>query len=225
MKKTLFYTLSIFMLFVSNVALSQTISVGIAPKASTMGLGGDIILQFRHNMSVRAGFDKMGYSFPYDFNQENIEYHSINDLKTGSLSALLDIQLVPLFFVTTGLAVNNLHLVSTGNAKNAFEYGDITISPEKIGTFTVEVRPGLRISPYAGIGFGRTLSAKSRVGFAFEIGTYYMGSPKVSIEADGLISPTANPDHGQAEIFENQLSQYYLYPILRMSVNFKIIDI
>lgn len=224
-RKTL-AVLPIFLIWLTTSSVfGQAISFGISAKASTMGFGGDAIARFNDRMAVRAGLDMIGYERSFLFSESDIDYEALLQLKTGSLSAVFDYYIARGVFVTGGIGLNRFNVNTSGHAASDMVYGDISIPPEKIGSFLFEVRPGLRMSPYLGIGFGRSLSLDNRVGFAVELGTYYQGSPDVSIQTDGLLSPTSNPDHGQKELFERQLSQYYLYPVLRISLSVRIADI
>jgi len=55
-----------------------------------------------------------------------------------------------------------------------------------------------------------------------EIGSFYMGAPEVSLEATGLIAPTADPAHGQKQALENQIEQYKFYPVIKIGLAIKL---
>jgi hypothetical protein len=203
-----------------NASFAQEKSVGLALKASTMGFGGDAVFRFHEKMTARIGYDAFTFNYPISINQSDIEFAADLKLKTGSITALYDYYLLKSLFVTAGIAVNNFGIYATGAAENGMKYGDITIPKEKVGSFDITVRPSMKISPYLGIGFGKTLGEK--LGFAFELGTFYQGSPDLTIITDGLIAPTSNPDLGQEQVLENQFSQYYLYPVLKLSLSYNI---
>lgn len=201
---------------------AQDMSIGVALKSSTMGFGGDVVFQFHERMTARLGYDQMGYGpIEFDFEESGINYNTSATIKTGSLTALYDFYIAKIFFVSAGLGLNNFNLNVTGEAKSGLPWGDIEVPAEKVGNFDITVEPGMKISPYLGLGLGRTLSTK-KLGFAFELGTYYMGSPNLTIETTGLIAPTSNPELGQEEKLENQFSQYYLYPVIKFSLSYKI---
>lgn len=206
----------------ATLSNAQDLSIGASLKSSTMGVGGDVVFQFHERMSVRAGYDWAGFSLNQDLTLEGIDFNAQAKLKTGSLLALYDFYIAKILFVSAGFGLNNLNINIAGQAKSNMPYGDIEIPVDKLGSFTFDLKPKLKVSPYLGIGFGRTLSKNKTVGFAFELGTFYQGPPKISIVSEGLISPTGNPDFGQAELLEKQLSQYVLYPVAKMSLSFKI---
>ena len=224
MKKAMFkiVALSMLIILILPAANAQDMSLGVALKGSTMGPGGDVVFQFHEKMTARLGYDYLGLG-PYDFSFEesDISYNASAKVKTGSITALYDYYIAKIFFVSAGFGINNFNVSVSGRAGSDLPWGDISVPKDKIGDFDITVNPGLKVSPYLGVGLGRTLSTKL-VGFAFEIGTYYMGGPNVNIESTGLIAPTSDPEKGQAAVLENQISQYYLYPVVKLNLSFKI---
>ena len=199
-------------------------ALGLGIKASTNGFGGDLIFAFREKVNFRLGMDKLAYSRKITFSENGIEYEADVNIGTGSISLLCDYSLSQWFFISGGLAYNLFHSEAIGHATSSLPFGDIEIPKEKIGNFQFDLNPKVRISPYLGIGLGQTLNTKKRVAFAFELGGIYQGSPDITIQATGLLSPTANPDQGQEGKLERQIDQYYIYPMIRFSVSFRILN-
>lgn len=198
--------------------------VGIAVKASTNGLGVDAIYGFYENMDIRLGFEKLGFNKDFTFDQDDVTYDATAAVKAGSVSLLFDYQIARSFFVTAGAGWNLFNVDVDGEAASSLQFGDVEITPDKIGKFCFVADPSLKVSPYLGIGFGRTLGSFKNLACAFEIGGFYQGSTDLTITADGLLSPTANPDQKQAEKLEKQISQYSIYPVLKFSVSYKILS-
>jgi len=225
MKKTNIKIGILSLILLASVTLSaQNMSIGVALKGSTMGVGGDVVFQFHEKMTARLGYDAMKYSRSITFEEQDIEYNADLSVKTGSITVLYDYYLLKSIFVSAGFGLNNFNINAVGAAVSDLPYGDVTIPAEKVGNFEFDIVPSMKISPYLGIGFGRTLGRESKVGFAFELGSYYMGSPDISITSSGLIAPTSNPDHGQEALFERQLSQYNMYPVMKFSLSYKIVS-
>ena len=150
-------------------------ALGISLKASTNGIGGDVIYNFHPKMTLRLGYETLGFNTEFNFEEQNIEYAAIVDLKTGGLSLLYDFYLLKGVFVTGGVVLNTFQADFDGEAESSFPFGDIEIPKEMIGDFNFIVDPATKVSPYIGIGFGRTLGLKKRFSAAFEIGSYYIG--------------------------------------------------
>jgi hypothetical protein len=197
---------------------------GLALKASTNGLGADVVYNFHQKMSVRLGFETLGVNTAFNFEEQTINYAADLSFKTGSISLLFDYYPVKNIFLSAGAGWNLFHAEVDGKAAGALQFGDIQIPKEKIGLFNFRIDPSIRVSPYLGIGFGRTLGLKKKVGFAFEMGGFYQGPPDITILATGLLSPTSNPDQQQAERLEKQIDQYSIYPVLKLSVSYKIVS-
>lgn len=210
------------LLLISQGIFAQDMSIGAALKGSTMGYGADVVFQFHERMTARLGYDQLALGpFDFTFDESGIKYGASATVKTGSVTALYDFYIAKIFFVTAGVGLNNFNAHAVGEADSGLPWGDIVVPAEKIGNFDILVEPGLKLSPYLGLGLGRTLGT-NLVGFAFELGSYYMGGPDLTIQSSGLIAPTSNPAFGQEELFESQLSQYYLYPVVKFSLSFNI---
>ena len=228
MKPNVKLTLSMFLLFFASLnclAQDNELSgkgIGLALKASTNGFGGDVVYNFHKRMDIRLGYEQLRYKTTISFSEESVDYDADLDYKTGALSLLFDFYPVKSIFFTAGVGYNMFHGVLDGKAANALEFGDILISKEKIGTFNFQIDPSLQISPYLGIGFGRTLGIDKRVAFAFEIGGYYQGSPDITVNSTGLLSPTSNPDQQHEARLEKQINQYSIYPVLKFSLSYKL---
>jgi len=201
-----------------------TPAIGVALKTSTNGLGGDVVYNFHDKMNLRLGYETLSLKYSFDFDEESVTYAADVKYKTGSISLLYDYYLTNYIFVTGGAGINLFHVDFYGEANSSYQFGDIWISKDKIGDFDIDVDPSLKVSPYLGFGFGRTLGLKKKVGFAFEMGGIYQGSPDITIATTGAISPTSNPEQGHAERLGKQISQYSIYPVLRFSLSYKIAE-
>ena len=201
-----------------------TKAFGVALKASTNGIGGDFVFNFHKRMSLRLGYEGLSYSTTYNFTEQDISYDALIDFKTGSTSLLFDFYLSRGIFLTAGAGVNAFHVDVDGEAASTFPFGDIEISQDMIGDFNIQVDPGNKISPYIGIGFGRTLGLNKNLAAAFEIGGIYQGPIDLTINSTGLLSPTSNPDHGQEQKLEHQIDQYKWWPVLKLSISYRIVN-
>jgi hypothetical protein len=88
---------------------------------------------------------------------------------------------------------------------DVIQYGDLEFSNEEVGDLTIGV-------DYAGLGFGRAVP-KKRVGFGIELGTYYAGSPDVSLAATNMLAPTATEEEAQ---LQSNLSDYKWFPFINL---------
>jgi hypothetical protein len=190
--------------------------------ASTNGLGANIIYSFSDKIDIRGGFEQLSFNRNFDFHEDNIKYNADVDYRAGSFSVLADYHIFNHFYLALGAGVNRFKPVVEGHAVSDMVYGDISIPAEDIGTFDLTFEPGLKVSPYGGFGFGRNIGLQKNVAFNFEIGTYYLGPPEVTIHAEGLLAPTADPAHGQKELYERQLESYRFYPVIKLGLSVRI---
>ncbi len=196
---------------------------GLALKASTNGLGADAVVDFHRGMTLRLGYETLAINRDVNFTESEVDYSANMDLTTGSASVLVDFYLIKHLFITAGIGWNLFHAEIDGHATSPMPFGDINIPADKIGVFNFQVDPSLHISPYAGIGLGRTLALDKRLGFAFELGGFYQGAPDITIASTGMLSPTSNPEHGQESRLEKQINQYTVYPVIKLSLSYKLV--
>ena len=189
---------------------------------STNGWGGEIKYILNKRFTIKSSFETLNFSSDYSFNESDIDYDATFDYKTGGISLLGDFNFTRNLYVSAGILLNDFNPKITGQAASDLEYGDITIPASMVGDFDFSIKPGMKVSPYAGLGVRAFFGEKKRVVFNTEVGMSYMGSPEIEIEATGLLAPTADPAHGQKETFENQLKQYKFYPVLKLNLAVKL---
>ncbi len=192
-------------------------------QASTNGLGLQAGYVLNKRFTFRTGFETMTLKYNFDFNENDISYNADLNFKTGGIFILADCYYTSRLYFSLGGILNSFHPEMNGKAVSDLTYGDISIPAEDVGEFDFTVEPKLKMAPYVIAGFRQFIGKKERVVYNFETGFYYMNGPKVNIEATGLLSPTADPAHGQAEYLENQFSKYKVYPILKFNLAFKIL--
>jgi hypothetical protein len=197
-------------------------SLAIGGHASTNGLGANIIYSFNDKLAIRTGFEQLKFNFDFNFDENDISYDANFNYKTGSISLLVDYYLFRSVYLTGGVGFSSFNPYIKGEASSSWKYGDIYIPPEDIGKFSFSVEPSMKISPYAGIGFGRNIGLNKRIAVNFEMGAFYLGSPDITINATGLLAPTSDPAHGQKNLFEKQLESYRFYPVLKFGISVKL---
>jgi opacity protein-like surface antigen len=207
MLKKLFIPLNVILisLMISTSSLAQ-VNVGLALKASTLGLGGDAVVRFHPKMDVRVGFETMGFGRDFEFKEGDINYDATANLKTGTISAMFDYYVGKSFFLAAGVGYNLFNVNIAGQAASDMPYGDISIPKDDIGNFDVDVDPGSKLSPYIGLGFGKALGRTKNLAMAFELGALYQGGPDLTLNSTGRS--------------EEHTSD--LYPVLKLSISYKI---
>lgn len=191
-------------------------AIGI--KASTLGFGGEIVKSFNESFNLRLGgsYFKQKYSLSF---ADAIADDSWTYTTVGSVSLIMDWHFSRVVHLSAGVLYNMSVLKVESLPTESQNIGDIEVTPETIGTLTYQLTPN-EICPYFGIGFGRSISKNKVVSFNFDLGAVYQGSPKVSLEATGMVSPTANEE--QRKLLEDNVKDLRFFPFLNFQLSFKI---
>jgi len=119
------------------------------------------------------------------------------------------------FKITGGLAYLLTNLNGTSIIKDSVVQGELKLDPNKVGNIKTEIKTN-PIAPYLAFGFGRSIP-KHRLGFGVELGTYYIGAPKVSFVCSGILEPSSS---NEAKLNENLKVNQFLHQLV-FNVNFK----
>lgn len=222
--------LTILLLLSISVAIAQQVApvvsengnskVALGASIATTGPGLNLVLGVSKPLAVRLGFEQMAFNFPFSFEENNIDYDADLNFRAGSISIIADYHYFRSLFLSFGAGYNLFRPEITGVAASDWKYGDIYIPAEDVGNFHFTVEPSHRISPYLGAGIGRKIGIKRRAAFSMEAGIFYQGPPKISIDATGLLAPTADEAHNHARMLENQFSAWRFYPVAKMGLSF-----
>lgn len=189
---------------------------------STNGWGGEAKYIFNKRLAVRGGYETLNLTYNFDYMQEDIDFASGLDYKTGSVFLLGDFSYTRNLYLSGGVLINSFNPQVSGMAVSEMKYGDITIPASMIGDFSISITPEIKVSPYAALGVRSFFGKRKSVIWTTEVGCFYMGAPQIEIEANGLIAPTADPVHGQKEKLEHQIDQYKFYPVVKMGLAVKL---
>ncbi|WP_167605597.1 hypothetical protein [Maribellus sediminis] len=190
--------------------------------ASTNGWGFNAKYVFNNWFALKTGFETMNFTHNFDFDENGIDYNAYFDYQSGGVLFLGDFSYTKNLYISTGIIANSFKPAVDGRAVGDYQLGDITIPAEDIGTFSMNMKPGLKVSPYVGAGYQAFMGRAKRLTFNFEMGIYYMGAPVLTIESDGLLSPTSDPAFGQAEYLSDQFSAYKIYPVIKLNLAYRI---
>lgn len=244
--KKVFLVLALILASVCNMqvkaqkeqGLFNRLSVGVS--ASTLGIGIDASTTFNRYLMLRGGVDIMpGITIDTDVDvdlnvaalgssttsQVNVE----GGLQRTQASLLLNVYPFKRssFFVTGGAYFGGSKLVKikghSQELKDLYEqYGDqvgIIIGDYKLPIDeNGNVAGGLKVNgfrPYLGLGFGRAVPYK-RVGFMFELGVQFHGTPKVYSDTgdiDDLLKQTDEDDD-----FTKIIDKLKVYPVLKFRI-------
>ncbi|GAB3937124.1 hypothetical protein [Larkinella terrae] len=104
------------------------------------------------------------------------------------------------------------NVIPEGNVK----FGGLQIAEENAGVINASLRWN-SVLGYAGFGYGRSTPIR-RLGFAVELGCYYIGSPKVDLQYTGFLETTTIDE--QLPVIQNNLRGYRFLPSLQFLVSY-----
>ena len=189
------------------VACGSAHALGIGVKAGTTGLGLDVATSVFPLVDARVGYSAWKYNYDASTSGANYAGH----VHLSNLNALLDFHpMGPLFRLTGGVIFN----------KNKY---DATGTPNGIpGAYNVSVESGRSAAPYAGIGWGRV--AGLGVNLYADVGLMFMGTPKVTVNADcstlsaGQCTALQNQVATEQQALQDKLNRFKTYPVINVGV-------
>jgi len=198
----------------------QSFSPGwaIGIKLSTFGPGIELIKSFNPYVNVRLGGSyfkvKSEFSIDNDISTINKSYSTF-----GAINLLADINFLRFMHFTGGVVYNLTKEEMEAKPKEDYYIGEVELTSETVGSVYYKLTPN-KICPYAGLGFGSSISGSRRVSFAVDLGVVYHGTPKVQLNANGMVSPTASEE--QRQILQDNVSGYRFYPMLNFQLSFRL---
>jgi hypothetical protein len=162
--------------------------VGVAVKASTLGIGFDGAAKVASKINIRAGVNFFNYSRDFENEEDNITY--VGDLKLQSIHATVDF--FPFgggFHISPSLIIRNnnkatLSATIPGGQEIGIDdtdYKSSTTDPIKSsGLVTVEkTRPAIMV------GWGNVIPSSRRWSVPFELGVIFQGAPAATLSFSG----------------------------------------
>lgn len=102
--------------------------------------------------------------------------------------------------------------------KIGVELGDYLLEPDDDGNVNARIKTA-SFKPYVGLGFGRAVPKTKSVGFMFEIGCQFWGSPKVYCNDTRLHDEDVDGDGGS---IMKTISKITVYPVINFRICGKI---
>jgi hypothetical protein len=192
-------------------------AIGI--RLSTFGPGIEIIKSFNPLINLRLGGSyfklKTEFSVDNDISTINKSYTTF-----GEINLLADINFLRFMHFTGGLLYNLTKEEMVAKPKEDYYIGDVVLTSETVGSIYYTLTPN-KLCPYAGLGFGSSISGSRRVSFAVDLGIVYHGTPKVQLDANGMVSPTASEE--QQHMLQDNVKGYRFYPVLNFQLSFRFL--
>lgn len=204
----------------------QTNKLSLQLQGGTNGFGAGVRYQFLEKLAVRLNGTFFSMQRDNPLKGRDINIAALGDFKDdiqyvkGSVSQIGVLGEYSLFsalrVVAGGAVISNTQVDGYLKPSKGMEFGELSISPEQIGTLAANVSFN-GFAPYIGLGIGRS-TPKKRFGINVDLGSYYMSPAKVTIDATKLLAPNKQ----QEGLLENNLSSFRWMPTLQLNLNFKL---
>jgi hypothetical protein len=197
-------------------------SVSIFGGVTGLGVELSYLVAPSSRLYLRSGISHVGYSKLYNFEYNSRSFIIIDpNIKLGIVYVGLDY--LPFkkssLYLTTGVGyTHNVRTAIIANSTTGLDISGTFISGEDFGKIDFEIKWN-KITPFVGIGIGRAVP-KRRFGVSAELGSYYIGSPKLFMEYTGILEIT-NIDEALPKI-EKNMAGYAFLPYLLIKFRYGI---
>lgn len=214
--------------------------LSLSVNAGTLGVGVQLAAPVNQYLSLRTGLMMFKYTYNYDYEEvihyemggkDVADYEAVIPMKAKAnmVNGLLLADVFPFrnrrFHVTGGFYFGSSDIVkvSANVASRPIEIGDVIIMPDLNGRVAAQLETN-GFKPYIGIGFGSSVTKQKRIGFKFELGAMFHGSPKIVVtEGELLNDPDLNLEISETlSDFNKFLKDFNVYPVLNFQLNFRM---
>lgn len=230
MKQRTFLKLSVLSISVSMLGLmasSANADVGVAITGGTTGLGGSLTIPVYGNyLNLRGTLHR--YNFDTDLEEDGVDYKAELDLENYGL--LLDWHpFAGGIRLTAGVISSRNAILGTAVPTEPTEIGDVTFTPEEIGTLHLKAKYSNSMSGYAGLGWGNAASREDRFTFSLDIGVIVTSQFEVELSADSPIG-SSNPViqaqllkelRTEEENLEKDLEDVEAWPVINLGIGYR----
>jgi hypothetical protein len=214
----------------------------IVPEVNTLGLGGNIVRKITSNFNARVGVN--GFGTGIDVNETEFDYEG--DLNLFNVSTLIDIQPFKSsgFRLSAGLILGNNNIKGTADVSDrvADELGEVELNGETIdirelninnlATIDADIDLNKDIAPYVGIGGGNAVGAGKGVGFWWNLGVVFSGSPEATVSSnfsaeipaelrDEVVAAADETLKDEEKDLNDELDLLGVYPVLSLGLSYQ----
>jgi hypothetical protein len=201
----------------------------ITPEIGTLGIGASVTRSITPNFNARVGINT--FSVGADITQTDVTYKA--DLDLSNISTLVDYHPAKNsgFRLTGGLVFQDNNLKGTGRpapGTNTITVGEDTYNVDVLESVDAKVGFPNSVAPYLGIGWGNAVQRGKGLGFSFNLGVMFTGSPKIDVTPN--FGTGATPDirnevntsiEKEKNKLENDLDWLKIYPVVSLGISYQ----
>ncbi|MEL6496025.1 MAG: hypothetical protein AAFQ41_13025 [Cyanobacteria bacterium J06623_7] len=214
----------------------------IVPEVSTLGLGGSIVRKITPNFNARVGVN--AFNLGIDITETDFDYEG--DLNLFNVSTLIDFHPFKSsgLRLTGGLIIGNNNIEGTADVSErvADELGEVELDGETIDIRELEIDDLTTIdadielyegaAPYLGIGGGNAVGSGKGLGFWWNLGVVFSGSPNAEVSSnisedipaelrqDVEAAADRALEDEEADL-EDELDFIRIYPVLSLGLSYQ----
>lgn len=219
LRKVLVAASAVTMLLPTAVS-GQSIGIGVAARAGSLGFGGEVAVNVTRFFGVRGGIGVMPLS--YNGEMEDVHYH----VESTSPLSNVGVDFYPGFFdVRLGGGLLFIQNPTTFDARYSgqVEIGGTMYSDEEVGALTGDLDHG-SAAPYVVLGLGR--QTNRGIGIFLDLGAAFLEEQRMSYSTTGTLSGDPNFEaalEAEAQEIEDEVNRYVkVYPILSAGIRYGI---
>ena len=215
----------------------------IVPEISTLGFGGNIVRKITPAFNARVGVNAFGVGI--NLNESQFDYDG--DLNLFNVSSILDVHPFKSsgFRISAGLIFGNNNIQGTADVSEqvADEIENVEVLGQTIdirdfidiqglATLDADVDITNSVSPYLGIGGGNPVGEGKGLGFWWNAGVVFGGSPDVTVTPNipnsvpealrGEVQQAANAlVENEEQDIEDDLDFLSVYPVISLGISYQ----
>lgn len=216
MKKLAALIFTFMLMALAPAAHAAGVSVG--GKVSTLGFG----LEGEKVLSDSIGVSGVVNYFPYSYSGTESDISYEFDLDFMSIGAVADWHPFRGSFRLSGGIFYNGNELKGKAGPGSIEVGGVDYTLDSLEA-KIEFNS---VAPYVGLGWNTSFKKERGLGFLFEFGALYQGTPKASLSASGSSAVVSNPTF-QANLateeadLQDALKDYKWHPVIGIGLNYK----
>jgi hypothetical protein len=191
--------------------------VALSLQASSNGPGLGLHTRLAQRLQVRLAYTHLPMGHTVDVEQNGL--YAAADARVRLGGAALWVDWYPFggaFHLSGGAMAGSPRAEARVRPTQDYVYSERkTFSPERVGSLSATARYSA-VSPYVGAGWGDALD--DRWSLMVDVGAYYLGRPRLDLEATGLIAPTAR----QEARLEERLSSFRYLPVVSLALAYRL---
>jgi hypothetical protein len=214
----------------------------IVPEVSTLGLGGHLVKKITPSLNGRLGINNYGR----DINVNETEYDYKGNLNLFNISTLVDYQPFKNVGIrlSSGLVFGNNNIKGTADVSErvANELGEVTIGGQRIdirdlnienlASIDTDIEINEGVAPYLGIGGGNAVKPGKGVGFWWDLGVVFSGSPNAEVTSnfstdipaelrDEVVAAADEALKDEEKDLNEALDIMGIYPVLSLGLSYQ----